>query len=201
MRCLFCDNEIQGINLISEFIKSDPLCFDCRNKMRINRKFVQLTKDLKVETLYDYDEGLFKTMLIQYKECFDEALSDVFLYLLSEYIGIKYRGYKILFIPSSKEKLDARGFNHLEKIFKDVKLKRILGLEMKSEMIQEGKNLKQRKQMINNYIYKGEKAKKILLVDDVLTSGSSILGAYNAVKPYANRVKALALARKENAFI
>lgn len=200
MKCIYCGSKIVKIDFKNLFICEDRLCLDCRNKLKVNKKYVDLG-DLKVETFYNYDEGIFRNLLIQYKECYDEALSCVFLYILEEYIRMKYRGYKIVFIPSSKEKLKKRGFNHLELIFATVKLAKANGLEMKEELIQEGKNIKERRMMVDNYIYKGDDLDKVLIVDDVITTGSSILGAYQVLKPHCKRIRALALGRKENAFI
>lgn len=198
-RCIYCDNEITKTDLINLFLEEDKLCIDCRKKLKKNIKYIDIGP-LKVETFYEYD-SLFKNLLIQYKECLDEALSSVFLYTLKDYIRYKYRGYKMIFIPSSKAKIDMRGFNHLQEIFTGVKLDKIDGLKMKQELVQEGKSKTIRNQMIDNYIYEGEKLDKVLIVDDVLTTGSSMLGAINALKPHAKKIKALALARKENAFI
>ena len=199
MKCIYCDEEIEKIDLKNLFLKEDNLCYKCRDKLKLNKKIIKI-ENIIVETLYNYD-GIFKDLLIQYKECFDEALSSVFLYMLEDYIYFKYYGYQLLFIPSSEKKLNDRGFNHLELMFKNVRLKKVEGLKMKKELIQEGKNYYERKQMINNYEYNGKKLNKVLIVDDVLTTGSSVLGVYNAIKPYANRVRVLVVSRKENAFI
>ena len=51
--------------------------------------------------------------------------------------------------------------------------------------------------MKNNYIYEGPKLDKVLLVDDVVTTGSSMIGAYNALKNSCNSVKAVSLAYKK----
>lgn len=197
--CIYCDKEMNKINFTNLFLEEDILCMDCRKKLKKDIKYIDIGP-IKVETFYDYD-SLFKSLLIQYKECLDEALKDVFLYTLKDYIKYKYHGYKIVFIPSSKTKIEKRGFNHLEEIFRGVKLTKASGLKMKEELIQEGKNSFQRKAMADNYLYEGDVLDEVLIVDDVLTTGSSMLGAYNAIKPYANKVKGLALARKENAFI
>ena len=199
MRCIYCDKPIEKINFYNLFLEEDCLCSECRNKLIIDKKYIKIDK-LKILTLYNYD-GFFRDLLIQYKECYDEALAEVFLYKLKDYIKYKYLGYSILFIPSSENKLLNRGFNHLELIFKGVNMPIINGLKMKIDTVQEGKNLSQRKMMIDNYVYIGNKHKKVLIVDDVLTSGSSMLGAYNAVKPFFEKIELLTLARKENAFI
>ena len=194
MRCLFCDSKIEKYNLLSLFIEEDLLCLECRNKLKIEKIYSNIS-DLKIESFYNYD-GIFKQLLIQYKECYDEALYPIFLYKLKDYIKYKYFNYQILLVPSSINKLEKRGFNHLELIFKDVGLDIIDGLKMKENLIQEGKSLLDRKKMIDNYEYEGPKLNKVLIVDDVLTTGSSIMGVYKAIKPYTNKIKALTLARK-----
>ena len=195
MKCLFCDEYIDRYTFSSLFLQEDHLCVKCRNALKVCREYLNID-ELMIECLYEYD-GIFKSMLIQYKECYDEALSEIFLYKLKEYIELKYHGFELLFVPSSKTKLEERGFNHLELIFKDVRLKRVKGLHMKEDLIQEGKSLSERKVMINNYIYKGNRLNKVLIVDDVLTTGSSIYGVYNAIKPYCGgSIKALSLSRK-----
>lgn len=200
MKCLYCGNSINKLTIESIFLEEDLLCPKCRKMLKINKKDVKV-KGLNVHTLYNYDEGLFKDYLIQYKECYDEALAPIFLYLLKDYIRFKYWGYKIVFVPSSKTKVETRGFSHLDAIFKDVETPRIEGLCMKEDLVQEGKNYVQRSKMIDNYIYNGDPINKALIVDDVLTSGSSVLGVYKAIKPYTKKIKVLTLARKENAFI
>ena len=68
---------------------------------------------------------------------------------------------------------------------------------MKENLIQEGKNLKERRKMLDNYEYVGPDIDKVLIVDDLVTTGSSILGVYKTVRPYAMKVKALSLAYKK----
>ena len=107
----------------------------------------------------------------------------------------KYHGYKILYVPSSKEKLRQRGFNHLEQIFSSLKLEEVKGLKMKAELCQQSKDLKSRSAMIDNYIYEGKRVDKLLVVDDVCTSGSSLKGVFKAIKPYTGEIRAVVLAR------
>lgn len=192
MRCLFCDKEYHKESLNSLLIKRDKLCPACRKELKVKHRIVNLN-EIKVETFFDY-EGIFKSLLLQYKECYDEALSEVFLYSIEDYIRLKYYNYHIVYIPSSKAKLDKRGFHHLKLIFESLGLKEAQGLRQIKDISQENKTLKQREDMLNNYIYEGNYYEKILIVDDVLTTGSSIYGAYKAIRKKSKKVKCLVLA-------
>lgn len=95
MRCLYCDGNKES--LFSLLFEKDCLCKECREQLKIKRRIIDLD-GVKVETFYEY-EGMFKSLLLQYKECLDEALKDVFLYNLEDYLKLKYRGYEILYVP------------------------------------------------------------------------------------------------------
>lgn len=147
-----------------------------------------------MEYYYDYD-SLFKTLLLQYKECYDEVLAKVFLYKIDVYIRLKYFDYKLIYVPSSKKKLEERGFNHLKLIFDSLGMKEVIGLKKKEELIQEGKSLIDRQKMIGNYYYEGEHLKKVLIIDDISTTGSSLLAVKKALEGHYDKIKALVLAK------
>lgn len=191
MKCIYCEKEYHKENLYSLFIKHDLLCPSCRKELKIKKRKV-LINDIKVNTYFDY-EGIYKSLLLQFKECYDEALSEVFLYKLEEYLRIRYFNYHIMYVPSSEIKLKQRGFNHLELMFKSLGLKEAKGLKQINNLSQENKNYSQRESMINNYIYEGKHYKKVLLVDDVLTTGSSIYGAYKAIEKHIESIDCLVL--------
>ena len=193
MKCLYCDAKIYKESLYSLFIEKDKLCSACREKIKQNHQ-IFIRDGIKIETFYHYD-SLFKDLLLQYKECYDEALKDVFLYGIKERIILKYHGYKIIYVPSSKEKLNQRGFNHLKLIFDELHFEEVSGLRMIEELSQVNKDKTQREKMLNNYLYEGNKIDKVLIVDDVYTTGSSIIGVSRALKPYANNIRALTLAK------
>ncbi|MEE3425998.1 MAG: hypothetical protein VZR26_10565, partial [Erysipelotrichaceae bacterium] len=115
---------------------------------------------------------------------------------VKEYIELRYHGYHLLCIPSSRRKIAERGFDHLKEMFRTVQMRRLEGLFMKEEMSQEGKDLTARRQMRSNFLYKGPFADKILIVDDVITTGSTLKGAFEAVSGHAKRIKVLSLAYK-----
>lgn len=194
MRCIYCDGLINKVNISDLLIKEDILCINCRKQLNYQRRYIKIG-DIKIETFYEYD-SLFRSILLQYKECYDEALKDVFLHRLNEYIFFRYYGYEIIPIPSSRKKIQERGFDHLRLIYENVGLKINDGLIMKEDLIQQGKGMMERKRMIDNYIYTGKPIKKALIVDDVITTGSSVVGAYNAIKSHAMHIKIIVLASK-----
>ena len=193
MKCLYCDKTVNRYSLYSLLIEKDKLCIDCRKEMKLKINEFKID-DLECISFYEYD-SLFKTILLQYKECYDEALSDVFLYKIDLMIGLMFMGYRVVYVPSSISKKEKRGFDHLSLMFERMDFKIVDGLKMKKELVQEGKGLIQRKEMSSNYYYDGECIDKLLIVDDVCTTGSSLLGVYNAFKGKARIIKALVLAK------
>ena len=100
----------------------------------------------------------------------------------------------MVYAPSSEEKRNKRGFDHLKLIFDRLGFE-VVKVEKKHEYIQEGKSLNERKQMIDNYYYDGGQIDKLLIVDDVCKTGSTLLGIYKAFKCKTNVINALVLAK------
>ena len=174
-RCIYCDNDLEnGKSLISLLCFEDELCGNCRKQLKLIKHHFIIGK-VKGLALYDYD-SIFKSLLLQYKECYDEALQDVFLYHLNTYLSIKYHGYTMVFMPSSENKIKDRGFNHLEQIFKDVKLEKVNCLHKMVDADQKYLTKKEREK-ISLTIDKTIHNEKILLVDDMCTTGSTLKAA------------------------
>ena len=192
-KCLYCDRPINRYSLYHLFIEEDRLCLECRRKLETKRRKFRID-DLDVEYFYEYG-SFFKTLLLQYKECYDEALKDVFLYRIDVYIRTRYLGYKVVYVPSSKAKRDKRGFDHLKEIFGYLGFEEVKGLKMKEDLIQEGKDHNERQKMIGNYYYEGGYIKKVLIIDDVVTSGASLKAVKKALEGHYGKIRALVLAK------
>lgn len=193
MNCLYCDKKIDRYTFYGVFIEEDKLCLDCRKALMPKRRKTRIDA-YPVTYFYQYDL-LFKDLLLQYKECYDEALKDVFLYRIALYIKLRYFDYQILYVPSSKRKLETRGFNHLKEIFEPLGFKEVEGLEKREEISQEGKDLSDRKKMLGNFYYTGKEVNKVLIVDDVLTTGSTIRGVIRAMEGKCKVIRVIILAK------
>ena len=173
-KCLVCDKVIENV-FTNIFDDCDKFCYECIKKFEVrNKKFV--INDVKGIILYFYND-FFKDVLFRYKGCGDYVLKDIFLVNYLFWIKRKYRGYKIILAPSNSELEDKRGFNHLEGIFKCLNFPIIKCFKKDKIWKQSDKSKEERKQ-IQNVIKIDKEAlldvKKVLIVDDVLTSGSTI---------------------------
>ncbi len=194
MKCLWCDNPVsEGLNIWEMFVKEDLLCGNCRKKLVKNRKKFKIGK-YKVVGLYLYEDN-FSKLLLQYKECCDEALSKVFLYGWLTWFRIKYFNYAIVLMPSSEEKLLERGFNHLELIFQDTNLPIIDCLYKKENIKQMSQRVGERDKIIDLIGLKDIKIpKRIVLVDDVCTTGNTLRGALKLLDNGKRKIKIFTIA-------
>lgn len=160
------------------------MCTECCNLFKKrNKKFV--INGVEGEVFYYYDE-FFKEVLFRYKGLGDYLLKDVFIWSKLNYIKRKYKGFCIVPAPSSYEIENQRGFCHLEGIFECLNLKIIKCFGKRENWKQSDKNLSERQEIqkiikIDKRLLEG--VKKVLIVDDVLTSGSTIKAMISQMSP------------------
>ena len=181
-KCLFCGTEdLNSLSLASYLMNRDVICDLCRKKFEFGvREFT--VEGIRVRSIYLYN-GMMKDVLLQYKEGYDEALAPVFLCGYQLRFNLSYRGYTIVPLPSSAGRIKERGFSHLEPIFAGSWNEIADILEKKEDISQKNQDYRDRKMMRDNIrIRKGAVIpERILLVDDVITSGSTVVGAYNVL--------------------
>ena len=178
---------------ICDKISEDIICNLCRNRLKNiilpNRKCY-----LNLNGIY-YDEhmhifkynGIIKEKIIQYKFCNKAYLYKLFseIILSNKKVMIYLKKYDcIMPVPLHKYRNRSRGYNQTYLILKELN-KRDNSINIKTNILQKEKNIKpqsslnkfQRKDNIKNaYIIRNNieiKEKKILLFDDVFTTGST----------------------------
>ena len=112
---------------------------------------------------------------------------------------IRYKDYYVVPVPSYKNDDEERGFNHVVEAFKSLKIKTLDLLEKTAHHKQAERGAKRRKD-IRKYLRVKEQIdlskKKILIVDDIYTTGATIKAAINLVeKLNPKTIKVLVLAK------
>ncbi len=194
MKCLMCGKDFDENGSLREILfEEDLLCETCRSGWKENKRNDKVGQ-YRMKSSWIYNDA-FKTCLIQYKEAGDEALKDIFLYPVKKDVKKYLKGYTLLLMPSTKEKLEQRGFSHLKYMFSCLKLPMLDPFI--TEQNQKGKSLKERN-AIGKSMYLKENIKlpyKIALVDDVYTTGSTIRGALDCINQKQHKIKIYTVAR------
>ena len=173
-KCLICNNVLEE-NFSSLFCEEMKICYKCFNCFeRRDSKFE--IEGVKGIILYKYNK-FFRDVLFRYKGCYDYALKDIFLSYKKEFLKRKYKGYHIVLAPSNRGSENKRGFNHLEEIFKCLDIPIIKCFKKTKKWKQSDKKREERTTIQN--VIKIDKpcligVKRVLIVDDVLTTGSTI---------------------------
>lgn len=199
IRCRYCDKDrLHQSSLLYYLANQDELCEICRKQLCYAPKTFKV-RDIEVQSFYEYNDFL-KSMILQYKECYDEALKDVFFYDLNFKLKMKYRDFTIVLVPSSQTNLKRRGFNHLALMCQKTGLPIADILEKEKDFSQNNLGLINRQKMVNNIKLKDGAIvpERILLVDDILTTGSSIYGSYKALKNPYNHIIPITLSYVNN---
>lgn len=133
--------------------------------------------------MYYYTEKI-QELLYQFKGCKDYELRTVFLEYYKQYLNLKFKKYTIIPAPSFFKNDEDRGFNHVVEMYS------ILGLKME-RIIHKIKQVKQadlsseERQKIGDVLIIDDvdlTNKRILIVDDVFTTGSTIRSMIELIK-------------------
>lgn len=193
--CRVCFKDFRIRSLVSLLDPDSPLCDQCLKELKrsLHRRDMG---DFNVWCL-GYYEGRMKELLLTYKELGDYELYRVFLYPFGNLITLFFTGYTLVCAPSSQEALEKRGFNHMEAIASTLHLNRISPFIKSSGLDQKDLTREERLQVLER-IKIGTadeiKGRKILLFDDVISTGATIRACRKLLlERGARRVSALAL--------
>lgn len=151
--------------------------------------------------VYEYNPFIRK-LVYQYKGCYDYVLYDVFLECYYHLLKLEYRDYYIIPIPSYEKDDEERGFNHVKETYSRLGLKE-LNILMKTEKHKQATStLKQRHEVYKALAIKQNidlRHKKVLIVDDIYTTGSTMKSAINLVEKLNPKViKVLVIAKTKH---
>ena len=181
--CLICFKKVNITDFCRLFNGKIPICQACQTEME--PKFIKFNVDNhKATSLYDYNPFIRK-LIYQYKGCYDYELHQVFLDRYAKEIKLRYLDRVIIPIPSYQNEDDQRGFNHVIETFKSIGLNMLNILEKTEKHKQAISSFKQRKE-VYKYLelksYPDLNKKKVLVVDDVYTTGSTMKSAIHLIE-------------------
>lgn len=195
--CKICFKIIKNDDICRLINKDICLCHACSKLLE--PKFIKFkANSYNALAIYDYSDFI-KNQIYLYKGCFDIEMKNIFLNMFIKELRVIYRGYYLIPIPSYKPDDDIRGFNHVTEVFKMLNLPMLDILEKTSHFKQAENNAKDR-QLISKYlVIKNLNSlikKRVLIVDDIYTTGSTMSAAINLVeKLNPKEIRVLVLAK------
>lgn len=173
--CLICFEKLNKKVSMTHLINDEKICLECMEKFAIIEHTL-FFHHYPMRILYDYNP-FFQSLLYQYKGLYDYALKDAFLALFKDELKRKYKDYIIVVVPSSDKENSIRGFSPMKEIASTLHDHIFMGLYKKVDYKQSLISFKERKSVKDKIgINHGErlKGKKVLILDDVITSGSTM---------------------------
>ena len=181
--CKICFKKLEIADFYQVFNGDSCLCYQCQQ--RLKPKFIKFDVDgVDALAIYEYDDNI-KSILYQFKGCYDIELAPVFLSRFKQELHLMYRGYTLVAAPSYELENQKREFKHVEEMFKYINLPILYAIEKITPFKQAEHTKKERGHIIKHLqLVKPEEitGKKILVVDDVLTTGSTIKAMIEMIK-------------------
>ena len=195
--CKICFKEIKDNSFYAFSHKDNIICESCFSTLKA--KFINFKiGSIDALSIYDYNEAI-KKLIYTFKGCYDYELKDVFLTRYLSYLKLLYKGYIVVPVPSSEIDNQKRGFNHVKEVFKNLGLPMVDVLKKVNKEKQSSKTSKDRLKVnknIESCNIEQVKDKKVLIVDDIYTTGATMFRSIELVKKGKPKViKVLVLAK------
>ena len=155
--------------------KNNILCEKCF--LELEPKFINFNiMGHKALSVYYYSDHI-KELIHTLKACGDYELREVFLNRFLPYLKLRYQGYHMVYVPSHKLANEKRGFNQVEAIFSFLNLP-VLDVLFKNQDHHQAEHNSKARLKIDDVLESKDihivKNKKILLVDDIFTTGATL---------------------------
>lgn len=192
--CLTCFKKFSVVTLRNLFEKRPLICDECLHEIKNDIHRINL-KGINILFLSHY-ESIMKSWLMNYKEYKDYELAKVFLFPFLPVIKLLFHHYIFIPCPSSKTRIENRGFDHLEEILKCSNLRYLNILRKKDDIEQKNKKAVDRLDNMQIDIDESKKnelfSKKVILFDDVYTTGKTFFSCVDVLKKlHVKKIKGL----------
>lgn len=194
--CKLCFKPIAIASIATLVFKDTAVCDRCYVSFSpIYEKFTLL--GVPALAIYEYDQFI-KEQIYLFKGCHDFERKHIFLDRQRQLLRLLYLGYSLVPVPSWPKDDEHRGFNHVTALFSTLRLPILNVLSKTRDQKQASLSYSKRQDVGDLFIIKKVDLtnKRILLVDDVMTSGASLracLGLLKTKNP--KKIKILVLAK------
>lgn len=195
--CKICFKEIRIDDFSRLFDRDICICDKCQAEFE--PKFISFkVNGYSALSIYEYTPFI-KNQIYLYKGCYDYELNETFINLYYKEIKARFSGYKIIPIPSYEEDDKRRGFNHVIEAFKKLGLE-VLPIITKTAHHKQADLSAKKRNEISKYLVLNSKNGldkfKVLIVDDIYTTGATMKAAVNLVERLNPKdIKILVLAK------
>ena len=181
MNCSFCGDKITdklGFDTLFKTKEKFLLCAECKEHLDIN------VLEVGEYTLYYFSDYEFvKDDIYSIKYFGDIACALKFKNLFKQFLSLNTFEL-ITIVPVNEIRESIRGFDHIEQLCRmcDINIEKILGCEYRE------KQAKLHKERVENKYYmlpngqNLENVRSILIIDDIFTSGNTLLGCAKIIK-------------------
>ena len=196
--CKICFKKLETADFYEVFNGDSCVCNLCLQKL--SPKFIKFDVEaVDGLAIYEYDDNI-KALLYQLKGCYDIELARVFLNRFKRELHLMYRGYTMIPAPSYHKEDERREFKHVKEIFKcinlpiDYAIEKITPFKQAEHTRKERTTIARHLQLVKPQAITG---KKILIVDDVSTTGSTLKALVRLVRSaHPKSIKILVMSKR-----
>ena len=181
MNCSFCGSEIRsklGFDTIFKTKEKFQLCAECKVHLDIN------VLEVGAYTLYYFSDYEFvKDDIYSIKYFGDVACALKFKNLFKQFLSLN-KFDLITIVPANEIREIIRGFDHIEQLCKmcDINFEKILGCEYREKQAKLHRERRENKYYILSTVPNMENIRSMLIIDDIFTSGNTLLGCAKTIR-------------------